>query len=1510
MEVSKLNKKICGIGAVWLLLLLGFTHVSMAQISAAEYYVNSDPGAGSATAIASPDDGTFDESSEEVTINLDVTGLAVGRHVVYVRFQDATGNWGIPKGTVFTVSDAQEIVFELTEAEYFIDTDPGEGNGTAFTTTADGGFGDYLETVTSEITLPALSEGRHEIFVRFKDVNGRWGSPRGQSFVVSNRADINFTVAAAEYFIDTDPGKGNGTPISAPADGTFDEKVEEIDLDINLPGLSEGRHTIFTRFQKSNGTWGAKRGFTFTIQDGEEQDLTIIGAEYFVNTDPGPGNGTALPAPIDGTFDEAIEELEASFNVDGLGVGRHFAYFRVQGSNGRWGLARGVPFQVEDIVFIDQAEYYFDSDPGQGQGTPITVSKDGNFDSDFEEIDLDIDMSTTGLEVGLHTMYIRFKNSKGEWSNPSSRQITVETRPSIAVSVDTLQFDTIVEGDSLTQTFTVMNEGDAELNVTNITSNLPDFTISPTTGSIDANSSDQLTFTVKYKPLSAGSKNGIISILNNDRTETIRVLGDAIAREPIMSIAINEVDFGTVLVGDSVAQEFAIYNTGYDVLNLSNISVNNDEFRVSPSSGTLNPGVTLTDSLVINVALVPTSAGAKSATLSLGGNVATQQISLSGDAQLNPEPTIAFNSDSLAFGSVEIDESKQLTLEIRNLGTNTLNVTTFSVSGSAFSSSLSTPAAIERGTPLQVPITFTPKSASAFTGSVEIVSNDANNSTTTVVFSGEGTVGPPEKILAVNPDSLDFGLVTVNESTEQSITLINSGNATLKVTGISSDNSSFFISDAPTAENPLFIEAESSEDIDITFAPSQGGETLFTGTLAISSDRTDSSDPLTIKVRGTGVDQPTPNVQLSTRQLDFGELKLGESETLTFEITNGGNADLNVSDIFTNDSDFVILSPSNPTFLLQPSQSRDVLVQFEPSEVRVYTNRLSITSNIATEQLDLLGSGVTLSTGVDSVETRTEDVVVSSGAAIPITINPTGLGNSGSVFVYYKSGGGGSVASYTKEAMLAGSGGAYTLSLPENIATANGVSYWFEVSDGITTVTSPEVTPHLNPYTISVSIDEGITRTAPQPAGTEQNFYRLISVPLVDVSNSVNTVLSNFGEAGIDNWRLFRWQSGSYVEHSESGFEGFAPGRGYWFITSSVGSIQTGAGQSADTDEAFSIFLQPGWNMIGSPFVYDTDWANAEIPATVDNLWGYDGSGFTNISVLKPWEGYFVNNNSNNPEELKLSPIVSGGGSAKEPLAHPFDVDDGWSIQLKSRSGLVEDNYNFAGAMQSADDLSDEHDVANAPNQPGEYLSLGLVNDQVSGTKLSIDARSPNTDGHVWDFEILSNSSDEHIQIDAIIQGELPSNFHLVVFDKDQKTVWALDEYQTNNRTIRSGMGAEIKRSFRLVAGTEEFIAEHNLGIKDIPSVFELKNNYPNPFNPSTTIVFGLPEASVVTIEVFNTLGQKVATLINNEMDAGYHDFIWDASRVSSGVYFYRMNAKALHSDAQFTKLQKMTLIK
>ena len=89
------------------------------------------------------------------------------------------------------------------------------------------------------------------------------------------------------------------------------------------------------------------------------------------------------------------------------------------------------------------------------------------------------------------------------------------------------------------------------------------------------------------------------------------------------------------------------------------------------------------------------------------------------------------------------------------------------------------------------------------------------------------------------------------------------------------------------------------------------------------------------------------------------------------------------------------------------------------------------------------------------------------------------------------------------------------------------------------------------------------------------------------------------------------------------------------------------------------------------------------------------------------------------------------------------------------------------------------------------------------------------------------------------------------------------------------------------------------------PSVFKLEQNYPNPFNPSTTIKFALPTASNVTLTVYNMLGQKVSTLINdNKMNSGFHSISFDASNLASGMYIYRIEA------ASFSSIKKMLLIK
>jgi len=97
----------------------------------------------------------------------------------------------------------------------------------------------------------------------------------------------------------------------------------------------------------------------------------------------------------------------------------------------------------------------------------------------------------------------------------------------------------------------------------------------------------------------------------------------------------------------------------------------------------------------------------------------------------------------------------------------------------------------------------------------------------------------------------------------------------------------------------------------------------------------------------------------------------------------------------------------------------------------------------------------------------------------------------------------------------------------------------------------------------------------------------------------------------------------------------------------------------------------------------------------------------------------------------------------------------------------------------------------------------------------------------------------------------------------------------------------------------------------DVVTQYELSQNFPNPFNPSTTIRFALPMDSKVDIVIYNVLGQKVATLVNGAtVSAGYHDVVWNASNFSSGVYFSVMKCSSISTGQNFRSVKKLMLIK
>jgi hypothetical protein len=146
-------------------------------ITGQEYYIDYDPGEGRGIPFLAVDGG-FDSMIETGSAILDTGGLGLGLHSLFVRAQDANGQWGTPRRYSFEVRDPPAPV--ISAMEYFFDSDPGEGMGMAFT----GSFGSDVAEVRATIAVESLTPGTHRLYVRGQDSWGRWGETRSIDFEV------------------------------------------------------------------------------------------------------------------------------------------------------------------------------------------------------------------------------------------------------------------------------------------------------------------------------------------------------------------------------------------------------------------------------------------------------------------------------------------------------------------------------------------------------------------------------------------------------------------------------------------------------------------------------------------------------------------------------------------------------------------------------------------------------------------------------------------------------------------------------------------------------------------------------------------------------------------------------------------------------------------------------------------------------------------------------------------------------------------------------------------------------------------------------------------------------------------------------------------------------------------------------------------------------------------------------------------------------------------------------
>ncbi|MEX1135513.1 MAG: T9SS type A sorting domain-containing protein [Balneolales bacterium] len=389
-----------------------------------------------------------------------------------------------------------------------------------------------------------------------------------------------------------------------------------------------------------------------------------------------------------------------------------------------------------------------------------------------------------------------------------------------------------------------------------------------------------------------------------------------------------------------------------------------------------------------------------------------------------------------------------------------------------------------------------------------------------------------------------------------------------------------------------------------------------------------------------------------------------------------------------------------------------------------------------------------------------------------------------------------------------------------------------------------------------------------------------------------------------------------------------------------TGQENEGSGPSGavDLNVTYTAEADTGWNLVGNPFGAAIDWdgpgwdkskINESIYIWDPNVNQYQTWNGTTGDLpngkIAPFQGFWVKADAPNPSltvnhAAKTIPEHDEDGryvgkrmaAASTPVPS-FTITAEYSQNHKSSAHLM-----FTKEARNGRDPLDAYKLQPPPGVDN-YLEIYSVSPDRQ--RLAIN-NLPRRFGKVIEIPVELNAFEngqlitDHIFLYLDNKKDIPEGWDITLINKQTNQHTALSNTNAKRTPIASTMINKTASSVKHKTGHQvvmkstgshpDFVLRIDPGedASQTPSAFGLEQNYPNPFNPATTIQFDIPVQGGVRLEIYDAVGRRIGVLIDGELPAGVHDIPWDASKLSSGIYIYRL----ITPEGAFTK--KMTLIK